>query len=75
MEEVKSIQQQIVSEYLNKEVTHEEALKVIESDFCGLIVFVGNLKEFRKAKSLSLKKDGIKFKLGSRYRHGAFLQN
>jgi len=75
MEEVKSIQQQIVSEYLCKEVTHEEALKVIESDFGGLIVFVGNLKEFRKAQSLALKQQEIKFKLGSRYRHGAFLQN
>lgn len=44
MENTQSIQQQIVSEYLNKEVTHEEALKVIEKDFGGLMVFVGNLK-------------------------------
>lgn len=36
-----TIQQQVVSEYLNKNVTHEEALKVIENDFGGIVVYLG----------------------------------
>lgn len=36
-----TIQQQVVCEYLNKEVSHEEALKVIENDFGGIVVYLG----------------------------------
>ncbi len=70
-----TIQQQIVSEYLNKKVSHKEALKVIESDFAGLIVFIGNLKEFRKAKNIAEEPKTYITKLNSHYRHGAFLKN
>lgn len=69
----KTIQQQVVSEYLNKQVSHKESLKVIENDFAGLIVFIGNIKEFRKAKAI--KPETYTTKLDSRYRHGAFLKN
>ena len=59
-----TIQQQIVSEYLDREVSHQQACEVIENDFAGLIVFIYNMKALKQAKLLR-QKGSLRFKVNN----------